>query len=270
MVKSTALLAAVCWLSGCSDAIEERFATAVATSALQAPQQGGAGREVVDSVRDTCAADPDAAASDAAAHPIVGLYPSSCAVKTADGPGLHVELAGCTGVFGKVELDGGVDALFSPAEGCALHADLADSGDLTANGRPLDYAAAADITLGDGMRAVEWSADWTGTTRRGLAITQHTDLHVELDDATGCLAATGAAHGATSRFEYALELDGLALCPGACPSAGTVHAELDGPLRDRAIRVDFDGSAVAHVTGWSGRRFDVPLVCDEAEAEAEP
>ena len=269
-MKSSRILLAASFVvsAGCGQAVEEGFATAVVSSALQTTQNGGAGREVVDAVRDACVLDAGDAAEQAAAHPIVGLYPTTCAQKSVTGDALHVELDDCTGAFGKVRLHGGLDATFSVLAGCTVRADIQDSGDLTANDRALDYAATADITPGAASRQVAWNAAWSTTTPRGFAIDQTSALQVFIDDATGCIDASGEAHGHTRRFDYTLELDGLALCPGACPTAGWVRAELDGPLRDRALRVDFDGSDVAHVTGFSGRQFDVPLVCDTTRPDA--
>jgi hypothetical protein len=254
-------------LPGCTGTLEEEVADAVVASALETGNTGPQGRFIIDArpaQADACLADAAAAAADAAARPVVGLYPAECLTKTADGVELHGEFDGCTGPFGRVTLQGGMDATFSPLADCRMHADVADSGDFTANDRPLDYSAQADITYRDGGRDVEWTAHWTGTTRRGRDIEHDSSLDVQADDATGCLAVAGTTSGHVDEWQFGTTIDGLRICPEACPEAGVVEATLEGKNRDRTIRVEFDGSNVAQVTGWTGREFEVEMVCGPA------
>ena len=258
-------VAALLALPGCASDPEQEFAQAVVSSSLETSRSGMAGKPVVDAVDDPCAvADPEAAAAEAASRPVVGLYPASCATKSADGASVHVELDGCTGPFGKVTLQGGLDAVFSPGKAeCTISADIADSGNLTANGRALDYDAHAEVTVKDGERDVDWTAHFTGTTRRGQDIEQSSHLGVVVDRESGCIDAAGDLHGTIAEWrDYGATISGLRVCPDHCPEAGTVDATVEGRLRDRSIQVRFDGSKVAHVTGWSGREFDVDLVCE--------
>jgi len=205
------------------------------------------------------------AASEAAARPTVGLYPSSCAQKTADGASVHAQLDGCTGAFGRVELNGGLDATLEVTGDCKLRADIVDSGDLSANGRELTYDATADIELLEGARDVTWNAHWIGSTRRGREIEQTSQLRVLIDDASHCLNVEGSAEGHVAQYDYGWEASGLSVCPDTCPSAGSVRAHWQGRGRDREISVEFDGSNVAHVVGWSGSEFDVEMVCTGTE-----
>jgi hypothetical protein len=163
-----------------------------------------------------------------------------------------------------VRLNGGLDAILEPADECGLHAEIVDSGDLEANGRPLDYEASAQVKFREGFRDVDWRARFSGTTKRGRSIRQSSKLTVEVEEATSCRTLSGDIDGRVGkRIDYSANIDALAVCPDACPSAGVVHATLEGRLRDRTLTVRFDGSNVAHVTGWTGREFDVDLTCGE-------
>jgi hypothetical protein len=250
-------------LMGCAPDAEEDFATAVVSSALETPNKQNGAREIVDTA--DCELSAADAASEAAARPTVGLYPSSCVQKTADGASVHAQLDGCTGAFGKVELNGGLDAALEVTGECKLRADIVDSGDLSANGRELTYDATADIELLDGARDVTWNAHWIGSTRRGREIEQTSQLRVLIDDASHCLNVEGSAEGHVAQYDYGWEASGLSVCPDACPSAGSVRAHWQGRARDREISVEFDGSNVAHVVGWSGSEFDVEMVCAGTE-----
>jgi hypothetical protein len=249
--------------TGCGQVVEEEFASAVVSSALETPRQQSAAQEVADSVGDDCSLSAEEAAAEAASRPQVGLYPQGCAAKSADGADLHVELDACTGPFGRVELMGGLDASLEVTGECQLRADIVDSGDLTANGRALSYSATADVVVSPEARDVTWRAAFSGTTRRGRAIEQTSDLSIRVDHASSCLAIAGTTEGHVAEHEYNTEIRDLAICPDACPSAGSVEAEWQGRRSDRRIRIEFDGSSVAHVTGWSGREFDVDLICED-------
>lgn len=263
-LPSTVVLALLA-LPGCAGSLEEEVGEAVVSSALETGNTGPQGRFIVDARAlpgdESCIADPAAAAADAASRPAVGLYPEGCLAKTADGAAVHADFDGCTGPFGRVTLEGGMDAVFSPREGCRMHADVADRGDFTANDRPLDYSAEADITYRTDGRDVQWRAHWTGTTARGRDIEHDSDLFVQADDDTGCLAVAGSTEGHVGQWQFGTTIEGLRICPEACPEAGVVEATLEGKYRDRTIRVEFDGSNVAQVTGWSGREFEVDMVC---------
>ena len=246
---------------------EEAFARSVVTSTLQTSQQQQMTDEVID---DRCSAiTAEAAAADAAARPAALLYPASCVDKTADGPNLHVAFDRCTGPFGRVELNGGVDARFEVVGSCELRADVSDAGNLTVNHRPLAYQATAGIEVVGGTYDIDWDAHFSTTTRRGKEVEQVSALRVVMDRQTSCRRIDGEAQGHVANFEYDWEVENLSVCPGECPASGVVHAGWEGRRREHAITVEFDGSSTARVTGWSGRAFDVPMVCEDAETDDE-
>jgi hypothetical protein len=252
-------------LGGCAIDVEEEFATATVTSALESSRKQGAGREVVDAVSEGCPLTAAEAVQEAASRPQVGLFPEGCVQKTPDGDALHVEFNGCTGVFGRVELQGGVDASVELTDACLLHADIVDSGDLTANGKLFDYHATADVEVLEGARQVDWNTSWSGETRRGRDIQQTAQWDVWVDHASSCRDVAGHAEGQVGRYPYDITIEQMSICPDACPSDGVVQAHWKGRFRERNIRIEFDGSNYAHVVGWSGREFDVEMVCGADE-----
>lgn len=257
-------------LAGCAQIVEEKVATAVVTSTLQTSRNEGAGRFVAElEQRDEegCINDPVAAAADAAARPAVGLFPASCLTKQASGETIHAEFDDCTGVFGRVTLRGGMDAVFESTGSCRIHADIDDSGDFTANGKPLDYHAEADVLYRDGYRDIDWHADWEGTTRRGRHVEQRSSLNVLAEEETNCLDIVGTTEGRVDRWDFGTTIEELTICPSACPTSGRVEAQLEGEYRDRSLTIEFDGSDRAWVKGWTGREFEVEMVCGPAEEQ---
>lgn len=247
-------------LVGCGNHDEE-VAIASVQSALQSSKSANSNSTVQPRKPEACL-DPAAAAEDAAGRPSVGLYPSSCVSKNAEGAAMHVELDDCTGPFGKVHLFGGLDATFTSASCDKLHAEVADSGDLTGNDRPVDYSASADITVDGDKRNVDWAGHWSVTTERGIDVEHTSDLTIVADATTNCLTVDGTGHGTASKWEFSTQISGLAVCPDTCPSAGKLGIQVDGPRGDRSLSVEFDGSAKAKVTGTDGDVFEVDMVCD--------
>jgi hypothetical protein len=267
--RTTTLVAAVAAtfaIGGCAREMEEEFAEGLAQSAIETPDNQKPHQDLAGSLEDGCALSAEDAAREAALRPSVGVYGSECVTKTADGNRVHVEFDGCTGPFGRVTLDGGLDAVFSvEAETCLVRADIVDDGTFEANGRPFDYSAGADIEVLPDAREIDWSAQWYGTTRRDRDIEQTSQLDVHLDHASSCVSVrSGKAEGTVGGYDYGWTMSGLDVCPDECPSAGVVEGWWKGEARKRRVVVEFDGSDVARVTGWTGRQFDVDLVCNPA------
>ena len=252
-------------LSGCGRDAEEEFAEAVVASSLQTEQNEKAGVVIVDTVRNECVDDPATTAAAVAERPPVGIYPDDCVSKSAEGANLHVDFAGCTGPFGRVALAGGVDATFAVTGECQLHVDVEDSGNLTANGRDLDYQATADVVLRPNERDVTWHASFETTNRNDATVRQSSDLDVVVDLGTDCRDIVGALRGQVGDRRYQATIESLVICPERCPGPGRVEAQIEGEQRDRTLTVRFDGSNRAQVTGWSGREFEVDLVCGQDE-----
>ena len=256
-------------LVGCGNT-DRMLAEASVESALQTSRSTAITKVVVDDPRreqgDTGCLDPVAAAAEAAARPSAGLYPEGCATKTAEGATVHAELDDCTGPFGRVHLDGGIDAELSTTSCEQLHAELFDSGDLTANEAPLEYSATAEITASETQRFVDWSGRVALTTKRGQEVEQTSDLAVVGDVADDCLSIEGTAAGHVDSVEYDVNLEGLRVCPGACPERGTVGVHAEGRRREASISIEFDGSSTARVTGTDGDVFTVEMVCNDDEA----
>jgi len=258
---------ALTWLlTGCGS-VDEQIAEASVQSALETSRSAGLGKVTYGEIEHETCFDELAAAQEAAARPAVGLYPEGCATKIADGASLHMELDDCTGPFGRVHLDGGVDARFSSASCDTVHAEVADAGDLVANDHPLDYSASADITAAGSLRTVSWAGHWSTTTKRGLEVEQSSDLAIRLDVSDSCLSLEGTTSGHVSQWDVDARIEGLRVCPGSCPAAGTVAVEIDGPRRDRSLAIAFDGSNIAKVTGTDGDVFEVEMICNDDEDE---
>jgi len=251
--------------SGCAVDLEEEAAAAVVSSSLETARKQSAARQVAEAVDENCSLSAEQVAQGAAKVPAAGLYPASCVTKTAQGSSVHAEYDHCTGPFGYGDLSGGLDARITVTGQCMLRAEIADSGDLSNHGNRFSYAATADVKVLPGERDVTWSASWSGTTLGGQSIEQSSNLSTLIDVASSCRDIDGTADGKIGGSPYTLDIEGLSICPDACPSKGTVMAQWDNARSGREMKVEFDGSKVAKVTGWSGRVFEVEMLCAPAK-----
>lgn len=252
-------------LTGCVIDVEEEAATAVVQSALESAKNQSTARQVAEVASDDCSAiTAEQLAQEAAAAPVVGLYPASCVTKTAEGASVHAEYDHCTGIFGYSDINGGIDATLEVTGECQLRADITDSGNFTNHERSYSYDATADILVRPGERDVQWNAHWKGTTRYDQSIEQNGSWHFVYQLSTGCYDFEGSAEGKLDGTPYEYEVEDLSICEDECPSKGTVVALWDGKHAELELTVEFDGSDVAKVTGWSGRVFEVEMVCQPA------
>jgi hypothetical protein len=263
---SATLFALLSLPPGCSSAeSDHEEATATATSALQEHSQAGI-TDGVTNVDGPLAPDPEQAAQAIVDHHGGGLQPDGCATKTRAGSVVTFVVRGCTGPFGKVVLQGTLTATITKPSDDLLHVDIVTSGDMTANGAHFEWAAGVDVKYDGDARDITYHGHSSGTTKRGIAFSRHTDLTAAYDAKTKCLAIDGVSKGTIGRFDLDLELDGFKGCPAACPSAGVAKATLRGPLgHSDDLKVTFDGGDAAHVVG-PRRSFDVKLACADAES----
>jgi len=254
--------------TGCSAQAGSEEASGSTTSALQAQSETGLTNGVLD-IDGTLAPDPNVAAQAVAEKPTSGLIPAGCATKTLAANVVTMKLDGCTGPFGKVVMNGTLTATFSKSADDTLHVDVASGSDLVANDRAVTYQAHADVTYDGTTRHLVYQGASSGTTKRGKDFSRQTDLTVDTDTATHCATIDGTSNGSIGKYTIDLTIQGVHGCTGSCPSAGSAHAEISGPLvHDASLDVSFDGSNEAHVKVKTRnvRNFDVAMDCDAAEA----
>jgi hypothetical protein len=248
--------------AGCALPSEEQIATGAAASAIQSSRNSAHIQINADmKVEPNACATPEGVAKSFAAQPNVGLYPSHCARKVADGALVHITYDDCTGAFGETHLNGGVDATFSAGDACDdVKATVKDTGNLTGNGRPIEYSANADIIIQGNQRDIAYASEWTADTWVGAATGQD-DLKVVQDVSTYCLNVAGHSKATVAGYDFESEMKGIEVCPNACPKAGTLEIDAKSGFNDAKITITFDGTTTAHAVGGKGRKFDIQLVC---------
>jgi hypothetical protein len=250
--------------SGCKlgTVVDEEQLAADGTEAMTASSQSThLGNIVFQSVS---VADPQMAAQQLAGQ--TALWPAGCVTRAKDPANplvVHVTFSDCTGPFGLVHLNGEELVTLSPGEGGALHVVMS-SVNLTANGKPINHSATADVTFAGDMRNVAWQGSWDRTNDKGVTVQHTSDLTIAVDTAAGCSTANGTAQTSVGARGVDTTITGYKLCRDAttgevgCPTGTVTHT---GKVSGKTVTISFDGSDMAEVTGPAGATFEVPLVC---------
>lgn len=247
---------------------EDDEASATTTAALQAQSQSGVTDGVVD-IEGASAPEAEEAAKKVAELPTRGFRPAGCVTKTREGKVVTLTLDKCTGPFGKVVLEGSLVATFAKTSNNDLHVDIEAGEGTTANGRPLTYAAQADVRFDGAQRLLTYHGSSLGTTTRGKPFSRQTDLSIVADVATHCAQLDGVSKGSIGNYDVDLTIEGFKGCRDACPAAGLARATVNGPLvKNASVEVTFDGTDKAHVKvdARKEREVDIALDCEAAEA----
>jgi hypothetical protein len=197
------------------------------------------------------------------------LWPSGCVTRArdaADPRAAHLTFHGCSGPFGMLDLKGSETVVFSEEEDGALVAQIHGEA-LTANGKPIAFAATAEITFDGAVRHVNWQGAWTHENGQGTGIEHSSELSVDVDTATGCRTVNGNAKTHVGAREVDTTITDLVTCENpdgeeACPEGKATHTSAK---MQRSVTLEFDGSDLAAVTAPSGISWDVTLVCPARE-----
>lgn len=203
-------------------------------------------------VEGTQAATPTATAQAITSQLGSKLQPAGCATATTSGATTTVQIAGCTGPRGLVQLDGTIVVTITAVTLTSI-SFTASSTDFQVGGGALDLALTGTYHDVAGTRSVTVSSMTTGTGPRGHEITHTGDYTASWDGA--CATVDGAWATAGEVGTRSLDV-AMTRCTTGCPR-GTVRRT---GVAGRSLEITFDGSAVATWTS-SARTGTIPLAC---------
>jgi hypothetical protein len=243
-----------------ADEESQELATDGGESAAASAQSTHLGNIVFSAV---ASQDPAIASSNLSAS--TKLWPPGCVTRAKDMANpllVHMTFNECTGPFGLVHLNGVEDVTFSKSPNGGLRATL-QSVNLSANGKPVNHTATADITVMGADRQVVWNGHWARTTEKGIAVDHESSLTIQVDITTECRTSTGTAKATVGAREVDTEINEYKVCRNPatsadeCPTGTVTHT---AKSTGRTLTVDFDGSNEATVEA-QGKSFSIPLVC---------
>lgn len=259
-IASLSLACALGATTGCQWQTDAGLAEDATASVSQAQKSAGLTKLVTAPIRSQDAQDEEQATTRLADESVPGLYPAGCVQSTRTGAhSVHVEFDDCSGPFGLVHLKGGIDVEVTFADG-TLVANLADSGDLTAEGFAVDYSAEAKLlSFGIEENEIGWTAHWEAETPQGSLVTTDSDVVLLHEPLTGCITIDGTSASSVDDRGLDLDIDGYAVCPLECPADGTILAT--GLSSGKQVTIEFDGTDQATVVTDQGYATKVQLVC---------
>lgn len=204
---------------------------------------------------------------DAAAGAAQQWWPAGCATRQRDATNkavVHITLNDCTGPFGLRQHSGDITVTFSKGASGGLHAE-ATSANMTVNGKPVTYAASADITIDTTAKTITIDSNgaWTRVNAKGETVSHTRQGKTVVDVAKKCRDWNGSAVTKVGNREVDSTAKDYTICRKAdgtdgCPSGEITHTH---KASGRTVIVDFDGSDEAKITGPKGNSVDVQLVC---------
>lgn len=207
--------------------------------------------------------DPELAAGSAAQQ----WWPAGCATRQRDATNkavVHVTLNDCTGPFGLRQHSGDITITFSKGASGGLHAE-ATSSNMTVNGKPVTYAASADISFDANAKTITVNGNgaWTRVNAKGDTVSHTRQGTTVVDLVKKCRDWNGSAVTKVASREVDSTAKDYTVCRKAdgtegCPTGEITHTH---KASGRTVIVDFDGSDEAKITGPKGNSVEVQLVC---------
>jgi hypothetical protein len=167
---------------------------------------------------------------------------------------------GCTGPLGLVELTGTVNVSWQSAAG-QLTVDFSATGFHVRRATLDAWQATAVVTTSGPQRTMTWTAQLTGTTRRGRAFDRTTQKTVVWTVGVPCVDVSGESTGDILGAHLRTTIATWRRCADACPQAGS---EIDVVNLDRgtSIEIQYEGGPNADLT-VGGRSVEIGLACGD-------
>lgn len=201
----------------------------------------------------------DQVASRIAANVQARYSPAGCAMATATGANVSVQLTGCTGPRGLRQVSGQLELAVSVALSGVISVHGTASG-LEVNGATIDVDADATYSTSGANHVLAVRTQGSGIGPRGNDVDHVGEYTITWDSASMCRSIAGewsteiSTTQGSARRRHSVDLQ---RCAGGCPSGSLVRTFFDGAT----LTVTFDGTATAQWTTSAGRSGRVPLQC---------
>lgn len=194
------------------------------------------------------------------------FLPPSCLAVDVAGNVVTYTLDHCTGPWGAADLTGAEIVTFSPGDGPgSIYFEMQSVG-LKANGVDVEHHVDVFVTLEETGKRILWQGGFSGTSAKGKAFSNESDLDLFLGE-DGCARLSGTASSKVGLREVELDFLGIERCgpAGTCPN-GVIEAT--GKLSGVTISLLFDGTQTLLARGENGGELEGQLKCTPPEAPA--
>jgi hypothetical protein len=185
--------------------------------------------------------------------------PAGCLTVETVGNRVTYTMTGCTGPWGRYQVSGAQTATFSPGDEPRSFLIEIASEDVTVNGFPLAYSAAAGVSFGAGEARLAWTGSFSGTASDGREVEHDADV-VYTFPGDGSVRLSGSTSTTIGMRSIEVEIAQLVRegPVGTCPR-GTVT--LERRLGSLTVTLSFDGTNEYVAKTSRGGRGTFDLEC---------
>ncbi len=191
------------------------------------------------------------------------FQPAGCLVSTIEGNKAKHAFKGCAGPYGLGRFEGEVSSTYSVADGKLTITHTFEG--FVANGAAIGGTRVITYAK-DGATIVRTrTGNWSGTTRKGRAITHGASFVETWNPATRCIERDGAAQTTVGETSFERTLTDYKRCgigKGGCPESGKLVLERTKGDASLSLSLEFLGGTSYRVTRPNGTQVDRRLVCN--------
>ncbi|NUO47335.1 MAG: hypothetical protein HOV80_00615 [Polyangiaceae bacterium] len=187
------------------------------------------------------------------------LQPPGCVTTMTEGNRVIFTMSGCTGPWGRLEVNGQTQVTLSPGDGAGTFAIDFISEGLTLNGRPASFDVSADVEITEAAKTIAWTGTFQGTAADGREVLHDADIELVLNT-DGSVSLSGSS--SVSIGFRGVEVDIAELVRngpvGTCPEGTVTVARKVGDL---SVTLTFDGTNEYVAKTSRGGRGKFDLTC---------
>jgi hypothetical protein len=190
------------------------------------------------------------------------LQPPGCVTTMTEGNQVTFTMTGCTGPWGRLEVNGTAEVTLSPGEGPGMFLIDFSSENLTLNGRPASFDVSSEVEITEAAKTIAWVGAFTGVAADGRDIHHDADIELVLN-ADGSVALSGSSSVQIGIRGIDVDIAGLVRAGpvGTCPEGTVTVRKKVGSL---SATLTFDGTPEYVAKTSRGGRGTFELSCTPA------
>jgi hypothetical protein len=196
-----------------------------------------------------------------AAQPSIAdvLEPPGCVTTMTEGNRVTFTMSGCTGPWGRLEVNGTAVVTLAPGEAPGTFVIDFSSDNLTMSGRPASFDVSSDVEITAAAKTIAWVGTFEGTAADGRDVHHDADIELVLN-ADGSAALSGSTSVQIGVRGVEVDIEELVRNGpvGTCPEGTVTVRRKTGSL---SATLTFDGTAEYVAKTSRGGRGKFELSC---------
>lgn len=195
-------------------------------------------------------------------NPGLFFQPAGCITTTVEGNKATHIFADCTGPHGILHFTGTVVSTYTREPGKLTIKHQATN--FRINGATISGERAVVYTRSGTVVTKTRDGNWTGTTKKGNALSHTASFQTTWNASTKCITRDGAATTSVGNREFDWAISNFKRCGIGglgCPESGTITLSRTKGERTASVTIEFLGGPTIRITGPQGGQSTAKLVC---------